>query len=184
MGETNWSLGGMFADPNFQLLLANMGKAADPEGVGGVIGGAAANMISSKAAQTTLEKRDAQRQAQINRLVELHGGLTPKDSPGVTSIKRTPSGGVMLDVDLPPLDTSIGPGSQTTQLATQATQRKQPLTQTQSAPAPVSNMPGSVPQTQIAPTPVRTVSVRRPELDEIFPFYSAPEVSRAEVLRG
>ena len=184
MGETNWSLGGMFADPNFQLLLANMGKAADPEGVGGVVGGAAANMISSKAAQTALEKRDAQRQAQINRLVELHGGFTPKDTPGVTSIKRTPSGGVTFDLDLPPLGSGVlssenqglagqgvtkSPAAPSTLQITPTQQRTQPLVQP--TPVPVSNAPGSATQTQIAPTPVRTASVRRPELDEIFPFY-------------
>lgn len=142
----SWSFSKMLADPNFQLLLANMGKAADPEGAGGVIGGAAANMISSKAAQGALEKREAQRQAQIKQLIDTLGGVTPKDQPGVTSIKRTPSGGVAFDLDLPSVDQPVGTGT----VLAPPPERTQLLTGEQ-------------------PRALRTEGVR--DIADIFPFY-------------
>lgn len=168
-----WSFTKMLADPNFQMLLANMGKAADPEGAGGVIGGAASNMISSKAAQTALEKSEVQRQAQIKQLIDTLGGVTPKDKPGVTSIKRTPTGGVAFDLDLPPLDQPVGTGTvlapppaERTQLLT-GEQPKAPVVPTapQVATTPVPAQAPAATQ----PSPIRTANVR--DVADIFPFY-------------
>ena len=149
----SWSFSKMLADPNFQLLLANMGKAADPEGPGGVIGGAAANMISSKAAQTAVEKRDAARQAQIKQLIELHGGITHPDKPGLNSIKATPAGSLALDLNLGDTDRPVGTGT----VLAPPPERTQPLAQ---AATP----------TTTAPTAMRTAR-RQPDLGEIIPFY-------------
>jgi hypothetical protein len=149
----SWSFSKMLADPNFQLLLANMGKAADPEGAGGVIGGAAANMISSKAAQGALEKQDAARKAQIKQLIDLHGGITAPDKPGLNSMKMTPAGALNFELNL---GTGDFPGDTGTAAAPV---RTQPLVPTQAPAAAVS------------PTAMRTASARQPGLDEIFPFY-------------
>lgn len=167
-----WSFSKMLADPNFQLLLANMGKAADPEGVGGVIGGAAANMISSKAAQGAMEKSEAQRQTQIKQLIDTLGGVTPKDKPGVTSIKRTPSGGLALDYDLPALE---GTAAQSVLASAPSAERTSSLTGKQPKAQPViptAPQVATTPVRQPAPTGtagIQTRGVR--DIADIFPFY-------------
>lgn len=184
MAETAqpWSFTGMLADPNFQLALANVGKSLDPEGAGGIIGGAAANMISSKAAQTAIEKRDAARQKQIQQLIAMHGGLTAKDTPGITTVKRTPSGAVAFELDLPPLDTSIGPGSQTSQYATQ---RATPagtgtVLAPKETPAAIATTPTAAPA-PLSATPTRT---RQPDIADIAPFLLSPGGFEAGSLAG
>lgn len=176
-----WSLSGMLADPNFQLALANMGTAADPEGTGGTIGKAAANLISSKAAQTAVEKRDKSRQTQIDMLVSALGGLTPKDQPGITSLSRTPSGGLKIDYDLPPLDTSMGPGSQTMQLATQ--QAKPVGTGTVLAPKETPAAIATTPATSLRATPTRAPQ-RQLDIADIAPFLLSPGGFEAGSLAG
>jgi len=167
-----WSFTSMLADPNFQLLLANMGKAADPEGVGGVIGGAAANMISSKAAQTAVEKRDAARQAQIKQLIELHGGLTAPDKPGLNSIKATPAGSLAFDLNLQ------DPGGITGTPEYRDFSNTLSTIKPAAAPAPVRTQPLVAPVTttgaQVAPTStaqMRTAARRQPDITDIAPFY-------------
>lgn len=157
---TGFDIGKLFSDPNVQLLLANMGKAADPEGVGGVVGSAAANMISSKAAQTAIEKRDAARAQQIKQLIDLHGGLTAPDKPGINSIKSTPSGSFALDLNLPEPNAPVGTGT----VLAPPPERTQPLV------APTGTVAAP---TAAAPTaaPVRTAAARQPSLDQIIPFY-------------
>ena len=174
-----WSFGKMLADPNFQLLLANMGKAADPEGAGGVIGGAAANMISSKAAQGAMEKSELQRQTQIKQLIDTLGGVTPKDKPGVTSIKRTPTGGVAFDLDLPSLDQPVGTGTvlappplaERTQLLT-GEQPKAPTVPIapQVATTPIANTTPAGAPVRTPTVPARSTGAVR-DIADIFPFY-------------
>jgi len=162
----SWSFTKMLEDPNFQLMLANMGKAADPEGAGGVIGGAAANMISSKAAQTAIEKRDAARQKQIQQLIYLHGGVTAPDKPGINSIKATPAGSFALDLNLPEPDAPVGTGT----VLAPPPERTQPLV------APTATTGTVAAPTAAAPTatPVRTAARRQPDITDISPFLLSP----------
>ena len=164
----SWSFSKMLADPNFQLLLANMGKAADPEGAGGVIGGAASNLISSKAAQGALEKRDAARQEQMKRLIDLHAGITPPDKPGLNSIKMTPAGAVALELNLGDPETGV------------ASRSAIAPTSTTTAPARTQLLTGEQPKAPVIPTapqvsttpvqaPIRTANAR--DVADIFPFY-------------
>jgi len=149
-----WSFTSMLADPNFQLLLANMGKAADPEGVGGVIGGAAA------------------RQAQIKQLIELHGGLTAPDKPGLNSIKATPAGSLAFDLNLQ------DPGGITGTPEYRDFSNTLSTIKPAAAPAPVRTQPLVAPVTttgaQVAPTStaqMRTAARRQPDITDIAPFY-------------
>jgi hypothetical protein len=160
------SFSGMLADPNFQLLLANMGKSADPDGAGGVIGGATANMISSKAAQGAIDKRDAARKAQIQKLIDLHGGITPPDKPGLNSMKMTPSGALNFELNLGSGNEPEGTG---TVLAPPVQPvRTQPLTGT----TPTQQAPIMPAPSPAASAPARQMlASNRPSLDEIFPFY-------------
>lgn len=174
----SWSFSKMLADPNFQLLLANMGKAADPEGVGGVIGGAAANMISSKAAQGALEKRDAARQQQIKQLIDLHAGITPPDKPGINSIKMTPAGSLALDLNLGEPGISGTPEAKAFSNTVSSMVPQEPRTQLLTGEAPKPK-PALVPTTTVpaqaapASTPVaqRPGAPRNVDITELFPFY-------------
>jgi len=159
---TGWSFTKMLEDPNFHLLLANMGKAADPEGVGGIVGGAAANMISSKAAQTAIEKRDAARAAQMKQLIDMHMGFTPPDKPGINSMKVTPSGSVAFDLNLPEPSAPVGTGT----VLAPPPERTQPLV----APTTTGTIAASTAQAPAA-APIRTANARQPSLDQIIPFY-------------
>lgn len=88
----------MLADDNFQLLLANMGAAAVPEGyAGNVIGKAAANMIRSKAAQRVGEQQ-LNEDGEVTRKL---GPLTPKGTTGPNKISRKSNGSLDIDVDHP-----------------------------------------------------------------------------------
>jgi hypothetical protein len=175
-----WSFSGMLSDPNFQLLLANMGRQMDPEGAGGVIGTAAANMISSKAAQSAIEKRDAARSAQIKQLIDLHGGITKPDRPGLNSVKATPSGSYTFDLNLPePRNITSTPeyGAFSNTLRDIAATRPtnvapaQPPARTQTAPVITPATTAPVPVTN-APAPIRTAAARRdPSILDIAPFY-------------
>jgi hypothetical protein len=92
-----FSIGGLFEDPNFQLLLANMGKQLGGEGsAGAVIGSAAANMISSKAAQQAGEKLLNEDGDPVTRKL---GPITPRGQQGPNVIKSQKNGSLLLDVD-------------------------------------------------------------------------------------
>jgi hypothetical protein len=101
-GFTNVS--DLFADRNFQLLLANMGRSMVPEGYAGrVIGDAAANLIQSQAAQEAGEKllnEDADTAGVTKKL----GQPTPRGTPGLNSVTRKTNGSLDIDIEHPNMD--------------------------------------------------------------------------------
>lgn len=176
------------SDPNFINLLAGIGAGIDPEGAGGVIGKATQQYVQSKAAQGALEKQDIARKEQIKQLIDLHGGVTAPNKPGLNSIKATPSGSYQFDLNLPPLDQPVGTGTVLAPLDTPATTPLRnavatpaPAVPTLAAPkAPVAPAapvvtPTTTPATIAAPTAqapsAPAAGARRPSLDEIIPFY-------------
>jgi hypothetical protein len=92
----------LFADKNFQLLLANMGRQMDPEGAGGIIGNAAANMIKSKAAQEAGEQ--LLNEPDTAGVTKKLGQPTPKGTPGLNSVTRKTNGSLDIDIDHPNMD--------------------------------------------------------------------------------
>lgn len=123
----------LFSDPNFQALLAGIGQRADPEGVGGILGGATLSYIQSKAAQKALESQDAKRDANldplrptpsvIQRAAELMRGnpdVTPLNKAGINGVKAGPNGNAIIDInlqDVPGKGVSTGTASPVTSAA-------------------------------------------------------------------
>ena len=89
----------LFSDPNFQSFLAGTGAGLDPQGVGGAIGVPAQQMIQSKAAQKATAAGASKQDKFMQQLVQLLGGLTPKETPGPTSVKMGPG---QMSIDLTP----------------------------------------------------------------------------------
>jgi hypothetical protein len=88
-------LGGLFQDRNFLSLLAGIGQGLDPKGIGGALGAPTRAIIASQAAQERAASQAAAQNAQTKMVIDAlrqHGGLTPKESPGVTSFSATPEG--------------------------------------------------------------------------------------------
>lgn len=92
-----FSVTGLFEDPDFQLLLANMGRQLGGEGSAGkVIGDAAANMISSKAAQRAGEQLLNEDGDPVTRKL---GPITPRGQQGPTVVKTRRNGSLDIDID-------------------------------------------------------------------------------------
>jgi hypothetical protein len=85
----------LFQDRNFLSLLAGIGAGLDPKGVGGALGNASQQAIAGQAAQERAAKQAAAQNAQTKMVIDAlnnYGGLSPKESPGVTSLSATPEG--------------------------------------------------------------------------------------------
>ena len=54
MATSGGNLASLFADPNFQALLAGIGGQLAPEGVGGALGRPTTALIQNRAAQTAI----------------------------------------------------------------------------------------------------------------------------------
>uniref|UniRef100_A0A6M3XN83 Uncharacterized protein n=1 Tax=viral metagenome TaxID=1070528 RepID=A0A6M3XN83_9ZZZZ len=89
----------LISDPNFQSFLAGTGAGLDPQGVGGAIGVPAQQMIQSKAAQKATAAGASRQEKFMQQLIQLLGGLTPKEMPGPTSVKMGPG---QMSIDLTP----------------------------------------------------------------------------------
>ena len=88
----NWgSVEDLFANRNFQALLAGIGTELDPQGAGGMIGRPTMQMIKSKAAQEATAKQ----QKFFTDLAKYLGGFTPGDQPGLTSMTMDNKGVTM-----------------------------------------------------------------------------------------
>ena len=96
-----FSVANLVADRNFQNALAGFGAGLDPEGVGGALGKAVIAKNRAKAAQETVEATgNADREFRTQLLDLLKGGMTPKESPGLTSA-TIDNGNITLKGTLP-----------------------------------------------------------------------------------
>jgi hypothetical protein len=137
----------LFQDRNFLSLLAGIGAGLDPKGVGGALGGASQQAIAAQAAQERAAKQAAAQNAQTKMVIDAlnnYGGLSPRESPGVTSLSATPEGVKM----------EITPQTQ----------------QQEGAVAPETAAPS--PQAQ-ATTGIRPTGTNRDKINALLPFYSA-----------
>lgn len=109
--STGFSIGKLFEDPNFIAMLAGVGAATDPSGVGGILGNATTTLVRNRAAQSAAAKqleegrleREDMRQ-QHRELMQRLGPITAPDRPGLNSIKPAKDGTV--DIDIVPPDAS------------------------------------------------------------------------------
>lgn len=100
-----------YQNRNFWSGIAGLGAAIDPTGVGGNLGKAAQAQISSQAAQERAGQQAKIQNATTKLLLETlnqQGGLTPKETPGVTSATATPEG-VKLEITPHPDTSSTTP---------------------------------------------------------------------------
>ena len=88
----------LFADPNFQSLLAGTGAALDPNGVGGAMGKATLGMIQSKQMGKAVAKQDGRWTA----LIEALGS----GKIGSASVKTDEKGGTSMSLKAP--EVSLG----------------------------------------------------------------------------
>ena len=163
----NTSIGDLFsgqgdASRNFLALLAGIGARLDPQGAGGAIGVPAQQAIASIAAQDRAKAQAAAQNAQTKMVIEAlnqHGGISPKENPGVTSIKATPEG-VQFEVTPKQDTTGLEAPSPTAAPAV-------------AAPAGTS-VPAAptVPSLGVGPEGVRPYSATRERINSLLPFYS------------
>ena len=160
----------LFNDPNFLSLLAGVGIALDPEGVGGRLGKQAQSLIQGQAAQKVTEGQENVRAGQnvLTSASQMQPGpakdeavsyglslmsMTPPGQKGITKIAKQKAGGYTMDFDIVdgPLDTRSG------------------VAQTQGSSAP-SGGGGQVPGYG------RREGPQTPEqrLENLLPFFLAP----------
>jgi hypothetical protein len=88
----------LFADRNFQNLLAGIGSSFGRGGAGEAIGQPVIQMNQAKAAQEATTKQNKTLQ---DLLAAFAGKATPAEMPGPTSLKVGPDGKVTMDMTLP-----------------------------------------------------------------------------------
>lgn len=170
-------VGGLLADRNFLALLAGVGQAIDPQGVGGRLGAVARTNIASQAAQDRATQQAAAQNAQTRMVIDAlsqYGGLTPANTPGVTALKATPTG---VQMDITP---SGAPGAPSAPQGLEQPIRQTPFGQGSEAPQ-APQAPLVSPESSIAaPTDVGvgvpttgSPRARRDRLSALLPFYSA-----------
>ena len=99
----------LFADRNFQSLLAGMGSKFGRGGAGEAIGVPTQQYLQSQAAQEATAAQGKKQEEFWKNVIEALKGATPKDQPGLTSAKIAP-GSVALDIT-PPSATAGAAGS-------------------------------------------------------------------------
>ena len=111
-GGGDFNFGDLTKDRNFLSLLAGMGSKFGAGGAGEAIGVPTQQLIQSLGAQEATAQQATSRKAFNERLIQLLGGLTPKEVPGPTSLKATPSQ-LSIDVTPPGMTPSpeLGPGN-------------------------------------------------------------------------
>lgn len=101
----------LFSDRNFLSLLAGTGARLGAGGAGEAIGVPTQQFIQGLAAQEVAAKQEKRRSEfdqmlkQAVRALAGEGGLTPKEVPGPTSVKQTPTG-MSIDITTP-----VSPGA-------------------------------------------------------------------------
>lgn len=159
MGTTGFSISSLLSNPNFQRLLAGIGSRLDPEGVGGALGSAADAYIANTSEQRARAGQENARVESNRTLGTRIGGdarMTPPGSEGLSSIKTTPKGSVILEYD-PPMGDA----------------RTQPTTPQSSSQIAVTP-PARPVQTPTAPTTSPTTSVPRPSSSQVSSRYFNP----------
>ena len=98
--DTGFNFGELTKDRNFLSLLAGVGSRLGAGGVGEAIGVPTQQLLQSVGAQEATAKSALTRKSFNEQLMQLLGGLSPKETPGPTSIKATP-GNLSLDITPP-----------------------------------------------------------------------------------
>jgi hypothetical protein len=87
---------------NIWNALAQVGVGLDPNGVGGALGKAAIGFNSAQAASERADAAAKDRNTQRDMMMRLfsdYGGPSPSGTPGVTSVKVSPKGSVLAEID-------------------------------------------------------------------------------------
>jgi len=181
-----FSFAGLFNNPNFQNVLAQLGAGLDPHGVGGVLGAATQAFVKAKAAQSATESQEAERQQYNQQLLSiLAGRMTPQGQPGVTGMKLGPDGTLKLEANLPgtiPSSQGWNPQSPASGLQFQGAPAAQPT-----VPAPaIPGTPAPPPQTRLDQPLGADPAMSRlySRLSDLSPFFSRPAGSRMGALLG
>ena len=90
MAETGSGSTGILSllrDPNVINLLAGIGSKLDPEGVGGILGGATQTLTRNTAAQKAFGEQEELRTKNNELLKQIIQLMSPAGSPGPTNIK-------------------------------------------------------------------------------------------------
>lgn len=167
---------GLLQDRNFLSLLAGIGQNLDPKGAGGAIGGPTRAMIASQAAQDRAAQQAAAQNAQTRMVIEAlrqHGGMSDKDTPGVTSLKSTPTG---LQMEITPktapnaYSAVEAPPAVNATVPTPSSTLPNPNIVAEPGTGQDVNIPSIDPSTG---TLLPSKSTSRSNINQLLPFYSA-----------
>lgn len=191
----------LFNNPYFIQALGGLAEGLDPQGVGGTMGKAATAFSKSrqaaKANETAIADSNKRHQELIAALAR-HGGMTPKGTPGPTSVSMGPDGSISMKIDsnnpVVPAPPPKAPDRDTTSsqpggaAVPETLPRMSSAIQARSgydanAPSPMELIPPSALQRQrLGPVPATNVGPTRSsaynQLTDIIPFYQAPLRSR------